>query len=301
MLPAIAITPEIKARLATLALPKSGPLPPADRTNAFADDPRAAALGQKFFFDPRFSGPLLDEANDGTSGTLGKRGEPGKVACAGCHMPVNGGFVDVRSPREQLSLGSGWTHRKAPSLLNVAQMSFLMWDGRRDTSFSQVFSPIESPLEFNSSRLFLAQQVYRLYRGEYEQVFGPLPSLLDGFAALAPTDAGCSELPKDPLHENCTKAGHDDPAVVRVVVNFGKAISAYTRKLGCGRSRFDEWIDGDAKALTADEQAGALLFVGKGACTLCHSGPYFTDRRALHGRVHGRRSGRRSRVGRALE
>jgi cytochrome c peroxidase len=271
------MTPEIKARLATLVLAKDAPLP-ADRSNALADDPRAAALGQKFFFDTRFSGPLLDAANDGTSGTLGKKGEAGKVACAGCHQPLNGAFADRRSPRGQLSLGSSWTHRKAPSLLNVAQMRFLMWDGRRDSSFSQVFSPLESPLEFNSSRLFLAQQVYRLYRTEYEALFGPMPALLDAFPVLAPADAGCAALPKDPVHEKCTKAGHDDDGVMRVVVNFGKAIQAFTRKLTCGRSRFDDWMDGDAKALTADEQGGAVLFVGKGTCSMCHTGPFLTDR-----------------------
>src|SRR5688500_4339719 len=32
---------------------------PADPTNAYADDPRAQALGQQLFFDQKFSGPLL--------------------------------------------------------------------------------------------------------------------------------------------------------------------------------------------------------------------------------------------------
>jgi len=223
-------------------------------------------------------GPLLDEANDGLSGTLGKKGQPGRVACVGCHVPTNGGFVDVRSPREQLSLGSGWTHRKAPSLLNVAELPFLMWDGRRDSAFSQVFSPIESSLEFNSSRLFVAQQVFRLYRAEYEAVFGPMPALLDNYPVLAPADAGCAAMPADPAHDKCAKPGDADDDVVRVVVNFGKAVQAFTRKLICGRSRFDSWMDGDVAALSADEQAGAALFVGKGACTMCHTGPYFTDR-----------------------
>ncbi len=272
------VSPENNALLATLTLPKDA-VPPPDVANAFADDPQAAALGQKFFFDSRFSGPLLDEANTGTSGTLGKRGEPGKVACAGCHLPGDGVFADLRSPRQQLSLGSGWTHRKAPSLLDVAQLRFLMWDGRRDSSFSQVFSPLESPLELNSSRLFVAQQVYRFYRAEYEAIFGPMPALTEDFEPLDPMSAGCAELPNDPVVERCMKPGNDDPKVVRVVVNFGKAISAFTRRLSCGRSRFDEWLDGDAKALSADERAGAVLFVTKGACIACHTGPYFTDGR----------------------
>lgn len=262
--------------LRALVLPRDD-APPEDPTNRFADDPAAADLGKKFFFDPRFSGPLLDDANNGLGGTLGTVGETGKVACAGCHNPTHGSFSDVRSPRGQLSLAAGWTHRKAPSLLDVAQATFLMWDGRFDTAFSQPFGPIESPLEFNSSPLFVAQQIYRLYRDEYEAIFGPMPALLDDYPVLAPEDAGCSEMPEDPAHATCPKPGQDDEAVNRVVTNLGKAIQAYTRKLTCGRSAFDEWMDGDADALSPEAQAGAFLFVGKAGCVQCHSGPHLTD------------------------
>jgi cytochrome c peroxidase len=261
--------------LARLVLPRSA-APPRDPTNRYADDARAAKLGQKFFFDPRFSGPLLDTANDGTAGTLGKNGDTGKVACASCHTPESRAFLDTRSPRNQLSLAAGWTTRRTPSLLDVGQAKFLTWDGRRDTFFGLVFIPIESPLEFNGSRLFLAQQIRRFYRGEYEPIFGPLPAL-DAYPELAASTAGCSALPKDPAHSTCQKPGHDDPDLVRVVVNFGKAIQAYLRLLSCGRSRFDDWMDGHASALTPEEQAGALLFVGKAKCDTCHSGPYLTD------------------------
>ncbi len=256
------------------------PPPPPDVTNKYADDPAAAALGKKFFFEKRFSGPLLDESNQGTNvGALGVVGEAGKVSCSGCHIPVDGSFSDTRSPRRQISLGAGWTRRRAPSLLNVGQATFLMWDGHRDTAFSQVFTPMEDGLEFNSSRLFIAQQVSRLYRDEYEAIFGPLPAALDNYERLAPSDAGCSELPPDTPHVVCEKPGADDMEITRVVVNVGKAIQAYTRKLSCGRSRFDDWMAGEENALSADEQAGARLFVGKAGCNRCHSGPYFTDQK----------------------
>src|SRR5438105_4560345 len=38
------------------ALPEK---PPLDWTNAFADDPLAAQLGQELFFEPAIAGPLL--------------------------------------------------------------------------------------------------------------------------------------------------------------------------------------------------------------------------------------------------
>jgi len=272
-------------RLKLLVLPKSQPLP-RDPTSRFADDPRAAALGHKFFFDTRFSGQLLDEANDGSPGTLGKRGEVGKVSCSSCHRVENRAFVDNRSPRHQLSLASGWTNRKTPSLLDVGHSRFLMWDGRHDTFFGQVFTPIESPVEFNSSRLFVAKQIERLYRKEYEAVFGPMPGLSE-YPDLAAGEAGCAKLKAKSPDEICKKPGHDAEPVIRVVVNFGKAIQAYLRLLNCGQSRFDAWMGGERSALTADEQAGAMLFVGKGGCDTCHSGPFLTDQRFHNMGVRG--------------
>ncbi|MDX2055804.1 MAG: cytochrome c peroxidase [Polyangiaceae bacterium] len=256
--------------------PAELPPPPPDVTNGYADDPRAQALGQKLFFDPRFSGPLLDRDNTGAPGTLGLKGEVGKVACASCHDP-RAGFSDVRSPRRQISLASGWTRRRSPALLDFGQASVLNWDGRHDTAYNQVFGVIESPLEFNSSRLFVAQQIIQFYKDEYEAIFGPLPDL-SAYAPLGPEDAGCATMPSDPMSERCLKPGHDDDAVIRVVVNMGKAIGAYERLLTCGPSRFDAWVNSDPNALTAEEQAGAALFVHVG-CDDCHAGPYLTDQR----------------------
>ncbi len=264
----------LRERMASFALPAT-PRPLPDPTNKYADDPAAAELGKKFFFDTRFSGPLLDQANNGQPGTLGKVGETGKVACASCHVP-SGAFADTRSTRGQISLGAAWSHRRAPSLLDVGQRRFLNWDGSRDAAFSQPFTPIEDAGEFNSSRLFVAQQIQRLYLAEYEAVFGPFPDI-SAFDAVEPADAGCNAIPDDVVHGFCEKPGHDDPNVTRVVVNMGKAIQAYTRQLSCGPGRFDAWLAGDDAALSADEQAGAALFMGKGGCTQCHRGPYFTD------------------------
>lgn len=267
----------LRHRLLELSPPELPP-PPPDVTNGYLDDPRSATLGQQLFFDPRFSGPLLDDANNGLAGTLGVKGETGKVACASCHVPASG-FLDARSPRRQISLGAGWTRRRAPSLLDVGQQpGSLMWDGRRDAAFNQIFTPIEDPLEFNSSRLFVAQELERSYRPQLEAIFGPLPSLA-AYPQLAARDAGCAELRATPKTGDCPKPGSNDEAVTRWVVNMGKALQAYVRQLSCGRSRFDHWMDGNLSALSREEEAGALLFVGKAGCVRCHSGPFFSDAR----------------------
>lgn len=257
------------ARLSPASLP--GPLP--DGTNRYADDPAAAELGQKFFFEPRFSGPLLDSDNTGLPGTLGAVGETGRVACVSCHNPKNA-FDDRRSPKAQISLGAGWTRRRAPSLLDFGQTRLLMWDGRRDTGHTQPIGVIQNPLEFNSSLSFVAQQVARYYRAEYEAVFGEMPEF--EFDEIAPEDAGCRELEAGPLPKSCTKPSDTEPDVIRVVINVGKAISAYERLLTCGPSRFDAWMAGESDALTQDEQAGARWFIRAG-CDTCHSGPFLSD------------------------
>ena len=88
-------TSEELATLATLS-PSALPHAPTDVSNRFADDPKAAALGQKLFFEQAFSGKLLDGDNDGSASALGRKGETGKVSCAGCHV-ANAGFLDNRT------------------------------------------------------------------------------------------------------------------------------------------------------------------------------------------------------------
>ena len=274
--------------------PPSLPLPAPDATNRFADDPAAAHFGQVLFFDPSFSGPLLDTDNDGGEQALGSVGEVGRVSCAGCHVP-GGGFSDTRSFQLQISLGAGWGRRRAPSLLDIGQASLVMWDGQRDSLFSQVFGPLESVVEMNSSRLFMAQQMYREHREQYESVFGPMPPL-DDASRFPPIDAhttGCQPSTPDNPAPHCDGPFHGMPGdgaeydrmspadrdeVTRVVVNAGKAIGAYERLLSCGPSAFDAWVHGGAP-ISESAQRGAQLFVGRAHCVECHSGPFMSDQR----------------------
>lgn len=280
--------------------PDALPGAPVDVSNAYADDAAAAALGQRLFFSTVFSGALLDSDDNGDPGTLGQKGETGKVACASCHVPDDA-FSDGRSPSHQISLASGWGRRRAPSLLDVGQETLVMWDGRHDALYNQVFGPFESAVEMNSSRLFVAEQVFAHFKEEYEAVFGPMPSLDDAarFPILAAEDAGCPGLegqgqgyctaaamrgsPGDGAEFDglATSPTNDQEAVTRVVVNVGKAIAAYERLLSCGPGPFDRFVHGDDTALTSTEKRGAQVFIGKGGCVTCHDGPFLTDR-AFH-------------------
>jgi cytochrome c peroxidase len=291
------LAPATLAALEQLS-PESLPRPPLDKSNRVADDPRAAALGHQLFFDPGFSGKLLDSDNSGDSHSLGQVGESGKVPCAGCHVP-SAGFLDNRSVRAQVSLGSGWGKRRTRSLLDVGQASIIMWDGRHDALYNQPFQPLESPLEMNSSRLYAAEQIYARYRTAYESIFGPIPIALDDAARFPQLDGattGCRSLSTDNEGMDCHGMPGDDAEfdhlasdqdrheITRIWANVGKALGAYERLLSCGQSRFDRWMHGKGDALSLSEQRGAALFVGQredgstiSGCNVCHSGPFFTD------------------------
>jgi cytochrome c peroxidase len=239
------------ATLRSLSLASLGPAP-ADRSNAVANDPRAAALGQALFFDTRFS------AN-------------GEVSCATCHKPDRG-FTDGLP----LAQGVGTTSRTAMPLVGTQYSEFLFWDGRKDSQWAQALGPLESPVEHGGSRGQYAHLVERYYAAEYEAVFGELPNL-----SRVPEQAGPVE---DAAARDAWTALSDAErdGVTRVYVNMGKAIAAYERQLVPGPSRFDAYVDDVAAGrsssqLTPDEVQGLRLFIGKASCTTCHNGPLLTN------------------------
>jgi cytochrome c peroxidase len=278
--------------------PATLPAPPADSSNQVADNAAAATFGQRLFFDPGFSGVLLESDNDGLHGGVGMQGETGKVSCASCHVPASG-FVDTRSGNgRQLSLAAGWTNRRTPGLLDVGHARVLMWDGRFDSLQRQVLGVFESPLEGNSSRLYFAQEIARRYAAPYQAIFGSDPTAIlgAGYPQPAVTQTGCELVlngttTPDEECTNGTRRGvpgatdyealstNQKREVTRVALNAGKAIAAYQRKLSCGRGRFDAFMQGDTAALNESEQRGAVLFVGKGRCVDCHNGPFLSDQK----------------------
>jgi cytochrome c peroxidase len=245
--------------LRSLSLRSLKPLQ-ADPSNAVADDSRAAALGQKLFFDTRLS------AN-------------GKVSCASCHQPDNY-FTDGLGQAQ----GIATTPRGAPTLLGASYNAWYFWDGRRDSQWAQALGPLESGLEHGGTRMEYARLIIAdsEYHAEYEAVFGALPDLSD--PSRFPKRAGPSSDRKI-IDAWRTMSEDDQQLVTRVFVNIGKALAAYQRLLMPGPARFDTYVKalqaGDkpamAEAMTNDEVTGFKLFIGKAMCIRCHNGPLFTD------------------------
>ena len=74
------------------------------------------------------------------------------------------------------------------------------------------------------------------------------------------------------LDEASSRVGLSIPAM-------SQALASYIRSILSGDSPYDRFINGDRRALTADQQRGLQIFRGRGNCTACHVGPTFSDER----------------------
>jgi cytochrome c peroxidase len=205
-------TPEVSLELkSTYRRPADIPFP---KDNPFTVV--KAELGRTLFFDPRVSGA-------------------GTVSCATCHNPGLGWG-------DGLALGVGAQHlaRHSPTILNVAWISPLMWDGRFATLEDQAAGPITAPAEMNQTMAAL------------EAKLGAIPGYLRQFDAAFP-------------EEGITTA------------TIGKALATFERTVVSEQAPFDRWIEGDESAIDASAKRGFLLFNGKAHCAACHSGWRFTD------------------------
>jgi len=246
-------------------------------TNQYADNAAAAALGQRFFFEKAYSGPL---GASGVSGGLGNLGEMGRVSCASCHM-AQSWFIDTRSNPNNVSSGAnGFQSRNTTSLVNDVFYSWFNTNGGRDTQWI-AGTAVEGASSTNGTRLTLAHRIFNAYQAEYDAIFTPrLDPALDPNApdaARFPPSGKPKARPTDPdgPWEMMTPA--DQLTVNRILVNFAKATEAYERLLVSRGAQFDHFVAGDAGAISAEAKRGAKLFVGKAGCIACHSGPAFSD------------------------
>lgn len=155
------------------------------------------------------------------------------ISCNSCHMLDAYGVDSLpTSPGHKKALGS----RNSPTVYNAAGHAMQFWDGRAADVEEQARGPILNPVEMAMPD---AQQV--------EKVLGTIP--------------GYGELFKEAFPKQ------DDPITYE---NVSLAIGAFERRL-VTPSRWDAFLGGDDKALSADEIKGFNLFVSTG-CMACHNG-----------------------------
>jgi cytochrome c peroxidase len=171
----------------------------------------------------------------------------GRMACGSCHVPE-------RNWTDNLARGMGSIEvdRNTPTIANLRTQRWFGWDGGADSLWSQSLRPILDKRELGAT----AKHVAQLVRGDeqmscrYKKALGNAPS---------PTN--------------------DE----EVLVGVGKVLASFQETLVSGGTSFDKFRDGIAKGLDPDKllysepaRRGLRLFIGKGACTTCHSGPNFT-------------------------
>ncbi|MCE9667603.1 cytochrome-c peroxidase [Myxococcus stipitatus] len=156
------------------------------------------------------------------------------VSCNSCHgLSTYGVDNKALSDGHRGQKGS----RNSPTVYNAAGHIAQFWDGRADTLEAQASGPILNPVEMAmpDERRVVA-------------TLSSIPEYVARFRAAFPED-------KRPV----------------TLTNAARAIAAFERGL-VTPSRFDRFLDGDAAALTAQEQRGLQLFAVTG-CTTCHNGP----------------------------
>lgn len=155
----------------------------------------------------------------------------GTIACASCHLPDQGGDDNLPvSPGVGGALGT----RNAQTVLNAGLMSAQFWDGREPTLEEQAKQPLINPVEHG---LLSHADAEAIIQG------------ISGYTPLFNAAFGGSN--------NIT------------IDNIAKAIAAFERTLLTPNSPFDQFLNGNTSAMTANQQAGMNLFNAIG-CTNCH-------------------------------
>ena len=155
------------------------------------------------------------------------------ISCNTCHQVGLGG-VDMLST----SIGHKWQRggRNAPTVLNAVFNVAQFWDGRAADLKAQAGGPIQNPIETGITH----EHAIEMLKG--------IPGYAKMFEAAFPAD-------KDRI----------------TMANVVNAIAVFEATLITPNAPFDQYMRGDANALTPEQKEGLQLFMDKG-CSGCHAG-----------------------------
>jgi cytochrome c peroxidase len=202
----------------------------------------------------------------------------GNFSCSTCHVPERN-WTDNRTR----GAAAAEVNRNTPTLMNIRQGHWFGWDGGADSLWAQSIRPILDPRELGASPRLVAELVRNdeQLACRYRKTFGAAPSATD-----------------------------DE----RVLVDVGKALAAFEETLESPSTPFDQFRNALERGepvrpwrYSETAQRGLKIFIGKGGCDRCHSGPNFSDgefhangfsalgKRADPGRIEGAKTLRESR------
>src|SRR5258706_15379358 len=172
----------------------------------------------------------------------------GKFSCGSCHVPERN-WTDNRTRGDAIAE----VDRNTPTLMNVRLGHRFGWDGGTDSLPSQSIKPILDARELGAS----PRHVANLLRNDeqlscrYRKAFGAVPSASDDDAVLA---------------------------------DVGRVLAAFQETFATPPTPFDRFRNALARGepikpwiYSEAAQRGVRIFVGKGGCSNCHSGPNFSN------------------------
>jgi len=172
----------------------------------------------------------------------------GNFSCSTCHVPERN-WTDNRTR----GAAAAEVNRNTPTLMNIRQGHWFGWDGGADSLWSQSIRPILDQRELGASPRHVAELVRNdeQLACRYRKAFGTAPSATD-----------------------------DE----RVLVDVAKALAAFEETLESPMTPFDQFRNALQRGepvrpwrYSEAAQRGLKIFIGKGGCDRCHSGPNFSD------------------------
>lgn len=160
------------------------------------------------------------------------------ISCGSCHKQEFA-FADNKQFSTGIKGQAGV--RNSMSLVNLGWAKHFFWDGRAASLEEQVTDPITNKLEMGNTWGVVLERLQqdKQYVRQFEKTFGP---------------------------------GKINSDLVM------KALGQFERTLVSFNTRFDQYyFEGNAKALTAQEERGLDIFFGVGNCNHCHSDVLLTD------------------------
>lgn len=165
----------------------------------------------------------------------------GKRSCASCHQPDKS-FTDGLTKNMDIT-GKKSIARNTPTLINAALQPAQFYDLRSPSLEDQANDVVRNRDEMHGDMQVATGKLWRndSYRKQFSETY-PLKGrmAIDTFEVM-------------------------------------NALASYVRSLTALNSRFDSYMQGDAKALTTAEVNGFNLFMGKAKCSTCHYLPLFSS------------------------
>ncbi len=157
----------------------------------------------------------------------------GLISCNTCHNLGLGGTDGISA-----AIGHKWTknphHLNSPTVYNSVFFNAQFWDGRSPYLADQAQGPVQAGPEMASPPKLVEERINSIpgYVAEFKSAYGENVKI-------------------------------DFEKITSTIATFEKTLVT--------PSRFDKFLDGDKKALSADEKEGLKVFINKG-CVSCHTG-----------------------------